>query len=63
MLRVAFNIQVHKSHIYYDSNQTRETCVHIGYFTHSGVLMCFLQNCLQVPEYPKISNFGYRFPK
>ena len=23
----------------------------------------FLQNCLQVPGYPKISNFGYPVPK
>ena len=28
-------------HIYYDCNKTRETCVHIGYFIHSGVFMCF----------------------
>ena len=28
-------------HIYYDSNKTRETCAHIGYFIHSGVFMCF----------------------
>ena len=34
-----------------------ETCVRIGYFIHSGYV--FLQNCLRVSWYPKISNFGY----
>ena len=38
-----------------------ETCAHvrIGYFIHSGVFMCFLQNCQWVPGYPKILNFRY----
>ena len=43
---VAFNIieagnYYSTVHIYYDSSKTRETCVHIGYFIHSGVFMCF----------------------
>ena len=41
MLRVIFNIEVgnYYSNIYCDSNKTRETCVYIGYFIHSGVFM------------------------
>ena len=41
------------------TNKTREICVHIGYFIHSGVFMCFLP----VPGYPKISNFEYPVPE
>ena len=29
-----------------------------GYFIHLGIFV-FLQNCLRVPRYPKISNFRY----
>ena len=33
MIWVMFNIEAGNNvHIYYDSNKTRETCVHIGYF-------------------------------
>ena len=39
--------------ISYDSNKTRETCLHIGYFIHSGVFMCFYKN---VYGYMKIFN-------
>ena len=38
------------------------TCVPISYFLHSGVFL-FLQNCLLVPGYPKISYFGYPVPE
>ena len=41
-------------HIYYDSNKTRETSVHIGYFIHSGVFMCFYKI---VYGYPGIQIF------
>ena len=48
----------------YSKSTFIETCVHISYFIHSGVftyMYVFLQNCLRVPGYPKISNFGLRF--
>ena len=45
MLRVVFNIEAgnyySKSTFIITLIKTRETCVHIGYFIHSGVFMCF----------------------
>ena len=65
MLRVVLNIEAGN---YYIKSTFIMTLIkqeklrdHIGYFIHSGV--CFLQNCLQVPGYPKISNFGYPLPE
>ena len=66
MLQVVFHIEGGKLlqvHIYHDSNKTRETCVHIVYFLHSGVFMCFNQivyGYLGIRRFP-IS--GVRFPK
>ena len=37
-------------HIYCDSNKTRETCVHIGYFIHSGVYLCILTKLFTGPR-------------
>ena len=59
MLRVVFNIEAGN---YYSKStfiMTCETCVHIGYFIHSGVFICFVQNCFRVSRYSKISYFGH----
>ena len=49
-----------KDHIYYDSNKTRETCVCIVFLNiYSGSsIYVFLQNCLRVPEKPKMQPFN-----
>ena len=63
MLRVVFNKQAgnyYSKSTFIMTNKTRETCVHIGYFIHSGVFMCFYKT---VYGYPKISNFGYPVPE
>ena len=66
-LLVIFNIEAgnyyRKSTFITDSNKTRESCVHIGYFIHSGVFMWFYKI---VYGYPGIQGFpfsGIRFPK
>ena len=44
MLRVVFNIEAgnyYSKSTFIMTNKTRETCVYIGYFIHSGVFMCF----------------------
>ena len=46
--------------MYYDCNKTRETCVKIYCYIHSGVFLCFYKI---VPRYSKISNFAYPVPE
>ena len=47
-------------HIYCDSNKTRETCVHIGYFIHSGVFVCFYKNA-QPMDILQLSSADYSY--
>ena len=53
MLCVVFNIEVgnYSKSTFILTNKTRETCVHIGYFIHSGVFMCFDKKQLRIPGY------------
>ena len=44
MLRVVFNIEAgnyYSKSTFIMTNKTRETCVHVGHFIHSGVFRCF----------------------
>ena len=43
MLRVVFNIEVgnYYSKSTFIMRNLRETCVHIGYFMHSEIFICF----------------------
>ena len=50
-------------HIYYDSNKTRETCVHIVYFIHSGVFVCLNKLFTGTRVFRKFQNFGYPVPE
>ena len=48
-------------HIFCDSNKTRESCVHIGYFIHLEVFMCFYKIVFtgtQISEYFHCRVFG-----
>ena len=59
MLQVVFNIEAgnyYSKSTFIMTNKTRETCVHIGNFIHSGAFMCFYKI---VYWYPKICNFRY----
>ena len=48
-LKVVFNIEAGNYYSKSDKLVTlRESCLHIGYFIHSGVLI--LQNCLRVSK-------------
>ena len=51
-----------RQEIYYDFHKTRETCVHVGYFIHSGVFMCFYKIVYEYPDIRKFTISGIRFP-
>ena len=45
-----------------DCPQKRNLCSYWLFYTFGSIYM-FLQSCLWLPEYPKISNFGYPVPE
>ena len=60
---VIFNIE---AGYYYSKSMfvmTKETCVHIDYFIHSGVFMCFYKIVYEYPGIRRFTILGIRFPK